>query len=107
DQRATSTLKTRIKAALAKKDAPQNETGGQAALLVKRRNGSRSGRPSKPSVDLPSAKPCFIQPMKPRLLEKPPTAGDWIYELKFDGIRAIAVKIDKKVSLMSGHENKL
>src|SRR5213595_520362 len=107
DQSATSTLKTRIKAALAKKDAPENETGGQAPLLVKRRNGSRSGRPTKPIVDLPSAKPRFIQPMKPRLLEKPPIAGDWIYELKFDGIRAITVKIDKKVSLLSRNENEL
>jgi len=45
--------------------------------------------------------------MKPRLTEKPPTAGDWMYELKFDGIRAIAVKIDKKVSLLSRNENEL
>jgi bifunctional non-homologous end joining protein LigD len=41
------------------------------------------------------------------LLEKPPTAGDWMYELKFDGIRAIAIKIDKKVSLPSRNENEL
>ena len=107
DRSATSTLKTRIKAALAKKDAPENETARQAPLRVKRRNSSRSGRPTKPIVDLPSAKPHFIQPMRPRLLEKPPTAGDWIYELKFDGIRAIAVKIDKKVSLLSRNENEL
>lgn len=106
-QSATSTLKTRIKAALAKKDAPENKSVGQAPRLVKRRNGSRSGRPTKPIADLPSAKPRFIQPMKPRLLEKPLTTGDWIYELKFDGIRAIAVKIDKKVSLLSRNENEL
>jgi len=107
NQNATSTLKTRIKAALAKKDAPENEGVGQAPRLVKRRNGSRSGRPTKPMVDLPSAKPRFIQPTKPRLLEKPPTAGDWMYELKFDGIRAIAVKIERKVSLLSRNENEL
>jgi bifunctional non-homologous end joining protein LigD len=107
NQNATSTLKTRIKAALAKKDAPENESVGQAPRLVKRRNGNRSGRPTKPIADSPSAKPRFIQPMKPRLLEKPLTTGDWIYELKFDGIRAIAVKIDKKVSLLSRNENEL
>ena len=107
DPGVRSTLKARIKAALAKKDAPENEVVGQAPRLAKRKNGSRSGRPIEPIVDLPSAKPRFIQPMKPRFLEKPPTAGDWMYELKFDGIRAIAVKIDKKVSLLSRNENEL
>ena len=107
DQSATSTLKARIKAALAKKDAPQNKILRQAPRLVNRKNGSRSRRPTKPIVDLPSAKPRFIQPMKPRLLENPPTAGDWMYELKFDGIRAIAVKNDKKVFLLSRNENEL
>lgn len=56
---------------------------------------------------LPAVKPCFIEPMKPRLVEKPPAAGDWIYELKFDGIRLIVIKIDKKISLLSRNENEL
>ena len=45
--------------------------------------------------------------MKPRLLEKPPTVGDWIYELKFDGIRLIAVKNGDKVNLISRNKNEL
>jgi bifunctional non-homologous end joining protein LigD len=56
---------------------------------------------------LPAAKARFIEPMKPRILEKPPPSGDWVYELKFDGIRAIAVKIDNKVSLVSRNGNDL
>jgi bifunctional non-homologous end joining protein LigD len=56
---------------------------------------------------LPKARPQFIEPMKPRLMETPPAGGDWIYELKFDGIRAIAIKKGKKVSLMSRNENEL
>jgi bifunctional non-homologous end joining protein LigD len=56
---------------------------------------------------LPKAEPCFIEPMKPRLLETPPTTGDWLYELKFDGVRAIAVKNGNKVNLLSRNENKL
>jgi bifunctional non-homologous end joining protein LigD len=107
DQSATSTLKARIKVALAKKNTPENKILGQASRLVNRRNGSWRGRSTKPIADLPSAKPRFIQPMKPRLLEKPPTSGDWMYELKFDGIRAIAIKIDTKVSLLSRNENEL
>src|SRR6266550_1988405 len=57
--------------------------------------------------DLPAAKARFIDPMKPRLVETPPTAGDWIYELKFDGIRLIAVRSGKKVSLLSRNKNEL
>ena len=45
--------------------------------------------------------------MKPRLLEEPPSAGDWTYELKFDGIRLIAVKNGEKVSLVSRNTNEL
>ena len=56
---------------------------------------------------LPAAKARFIEPMKPRILEKPPPSGDWVYELKFDGIRAIAVKVDNKVSLVSRNGNDL
>jgi bifunctional non-homologous end joining protein LigD len=97
DPNATSTLKARIKTALKKKEKEGRDAGLQ-------RPGHRS------AMSLPvlgAGKPRFIEPMKPRLLEKPPTAGDWMYELKFDGIRAIAVKIDKKVSLLSRNENEL
>src|SRR5438105_10198675 len=43
EQSATSTLKARIKAALVKKDAPDNKILGQASRLVNHRNGSRRG----------------------------------------------------------------
>ena len=45
--------------------------------------------------------------MKPRLMEEPPAGGDWIYEIKFDGIRALAVKNGRKVSLRSRNRNEL
>jgi bifunctional non-homologous end joining protein LigD len=94
DVSATSALKTRIKAALKKKDQKQNdiETTPDEPPLIKK---------------LSSAKPRFIEPMKARLVDEPPTHGDWLYELKFDGIRAIAVKNRDKVSLISRNGNKL
>ena len=43
----------------------------------------------------------------PRTVAKPPATGDWIYELKFDGIRLIVIKAREKVSLLSRNENDL
>jgi bifunctional non-homologous end joining protein LigD len=45
--------------------------------------------------------------MKPKLVEQAPTTGDWIYELKFDGIRALAIKDGRAVQLVSRNEKKL
>jgi bifunctional non-homologous end joining protein LigD len=45
--------------------------------------------------------------MKARLVDGPAKHGDWLYELKFDGIRAIAVKNAKRASLISRNGNKL
>ena len=45
--------------------------------------------------------------MKPKLVETPPAQGGWIYELKFDGIRALALKDGAKVKLISRNENDL
>jgi len=38
----------------------------------------------------------FIEPMMATRVDQLPS-GNWIYELKFDGYRAIAVKSDKQV----------
>src|SRR5262249_21703144 len=65
----------------------------------------RPGEPSLPK--LPSAKARFIEPMKAKLVEKPPVSGNWIYELKFDGIRLIAIKSHEKVLLLSRNQNDL
>ena len=40
----------------------------------------------------------FIEPMKALPVTDLPV-GDWIYELKFDGYRALAFKADKEVWL--------
>jgi bifunctional non-homologous end joining protein LigD len=94
-----STFKARIKNTLKKKgqevagrDEAENEGALSAPELLKK---------------LPSAKPQFIEPMKARLVDEPPKHGDWLYELKFDGIRAIAIKDGTKASLISRNGNKL
>ena len=104
EESPTSKFKARIREAIKKK--ANDEIVGQVRRLPSQ--GNRSGRPTIASLqDLPSAKARFVEPMKAKLVEKPPATGDWIYELKFDGIRLIAVKTDKKVSLLSRNQNEL
>jgi bifunctional non-homologous end joining protein LigD len=116
DQNPTSQFKARIREAIKKKakDEPVGQAhsravaSAKAGRLTNAKPGDRSGRPTISSLpDLPSAKPRFIEPMKAKLVEKPPATDDWVYELKFDGIRLIAIKADKRVSLLSRNENEL
>ena len=106
DESPTSQFKARIRAALKKKE--NGKIVGQTPRLPAAKLGSRSGRSTISALPkLPSAKARFIEPMKAKLLEKPAATGDWIYELKFDGIRLIAVKRNEKASLLSRNENDL
>ena len=94
-----------IKAPPKKKDQRSDESKSKKE---RQRSAAAAGfLPAKELAKLPSGKPRFIPPMKPRLLEVPPTAGDWVYELKFDGIRLIAVKNGDKVNLISRNGNEL
>src|SRR5688572_17031815 len=42
----------------------------------------------------------FVEPMKARLVERPPP-GDWIYEIKLDGFRTLAIKSGCEVRMFS------
>ena len=99
DESPTSQFKARIRAAMA---------GRNRRARRKITSGARPRRHGETSLpDLPSTKARFIEPMKAKLVEKPPATGDWIYELKFDGIRLIGVKRGEKVSLFSRNQNEL
>ena len=91
-------LRERVRKAVARKES----------VVKKKASGAKvkSGAPALPD-SLPAAKPRFIAPMKPRLLEAPPAKGGWIYELKFDGFRVLAIKKGKKIQLISRNENDL
>jgi bifunctional non-homologous end joining protein LigD len=49
----------------------------------------------------------FVSPMKCRLVKTPPKEDEWIYEIKFDGFRALAVKRDGETELLSRSEKNL
>jgi bifunctional non-homologous end joining protein LigD len=115
DASATSKFKARIREALKKKEEDEVGHARRARRGTTPRNVDGAPGPPPPWMGsavasgraLPHTRPRFIEPMKPRLVETAPPTGDWIYELKFDGIRSIAVKIDKKVRLVSRNGNEL
>jgi bifunctional non-homologous end joining protein LigD len=60
---------------------------------------SSSGKKSAPSAPLPA----FIEPMAALFVETPPP-GEWLYEIKFDGFRAIALRGGHETRLLSRNE---
>jgi bifunctional non-homologous end joining protein LigD len=62
-------------------------------------SGSPPARPKRTA----GRKPKFIPPMQALLVEEP-GPGDWVYEIKFDGFRALAYKHGDAVHLLSRNE---
>ena len=111
DQSPASQFKARIRKAVKKKSVIPSEVEKSPpnTASVTSRDPSPSLRSAQDDrlAKLPAAKPRFIEPMKAKLVENPPATGDWIYELKFDGIRLLAIKNRDKVSLLSRNQNDL
>lgn len=49
----------------------------------------------------------FVEPMKATTAPPPPYNGHWLYEVKFDGFRVLAIKNGKKVELWSRNHKPL
>ncbi|HTV43161.1 MAG TPA: non-homologous end-joining DNA ligase [Candidatus Sulfotelmatobacter sp.] len=75
-------------------------TGACESPLSRDRDQSAYARAHKTKL----APAAFIEPMKARLVSSPPAYGDWIYEIKFDGYRAMAFKNGNAVRLFSRTE---
>jgi bifunctional non-homologous end joining protein LigD len=50
--------------------------------------------------------PDFVEPMKAKLVDSIPP-GDWIYEVKFDGYRALALRSGPEIKLLSRNQKDL
>src|SRR5947209_7872353 len=62
---------------------------------------SRKGLSPADLRSLPLEKPHFLEPMKALISDMLPSGSEWLYELKFDGVRALAIKEGSQVSLLS------
>ena len=99
DDRSALTGRTMKQIAEQKKRVWQSNRGSSGKLKPAEEPEPAAKAP-KLSAKLKPAKPAFVEPMKALLVEAIP-AGDWKYELKFDGIRALILKAGKKVQVLS------
>ena len=51
--------------------------------------------------------PGFLEPMKAKLVDSRPIAGAWIYEIKFDGYRALALRGGTETRILSRNQKDL
>jgi bifunctional non-homologous end joining protein LigD len=81
---------------------PSNGEVSRQPALSKAANRTRGSLPVGLNAGrLPRAKAEFTEPMKALLAEKLPRGPEWIYEIKFDGVRALAVKKGCEARLIS------
>ena len=89
----------------------EQPVGPRSARICQKRAqtsaGSRRAAPGSELSGLPRTTPRFVEPMKAQLVSKLPKGDDWLYEIKFDGVRALALKTNQGWSLVSRAGNYL
>jgi bifunctional non-homologous end joining protein LigD len=76
-----------------------------APAQAKKRTAPKKTEPAKKkSAESGRLTPAFIEPMKAQLVDAPP-AGEWLYEIKFDGFRAMAYRDRNGTRLLSRNNN--
>src|SRR5688500_14742808 len=69
-------------------------------MPTKKKNRQRPAREYLRSP-LTRKPPAFVTPMAAQVVKKLPEGDDWMYELKFDGYRALIIKDGQRVELRS------
>lgn len=98
-----------------KSTSGEDEMGRRKAQAARRTlemtQRSNSAAPPVDPASLPGAEkarmPAQVSPMLATLVSEPPAGDDWLFEIKFDGVRAIAFVSDGKVRLQSRNLNEI
>lgn len=95
-----SALTGRTMGQIAEQKAAVWESNKKAASPVR-------AKAAKPAKAKKVAKVKWVEPMKATLVKGPPAEAGWIYELKWDGYRALALKNGEEVELISRNNKPL
>jgi DNA ligase D-like protein (predicted ligase) len=57
-----------------------------------------------PLIRRPNDRPTFVQPMAARVVDRLPEGPEWMYEVKFDGYRALILKNGPRVQIRSRND---
>jgi bifunctional non-homologous end joining protein LigD len=74
---------------------------------LKSSNNSKAGTVTRQLADLPPAVVRFVEPMKCQLRATLPEGDEWVYEVKFDGFRGLALKQGSTAELLSRNNKDL
>lgn len=87
---------------------PRSRRQSTPASSKSRKSSARKYAPvGRLLAKLPGRLPEFIEPMKALLSDTMPRGENWIYELKFDGFRGLAIKRNKTIELVSRNTRSL
>jgi bifunctional non-homologous end joining protein LigD len=99
------------KASTVKKKRQKKPSPDQAAVETLVNKATTTSRLSSAAKDLPGAVrksiPTAIHPMLATSVEKPFDDPEWLFEIKWDGYRAVSFLEDGKVRLVSRNQNEL
>ena len=89
------------------KGAGRARTKSASVRVRKAQSAPRKSSLEKLLQGLPAEPPHFVDPMKCRLSETLPKTAEWVYEIKFDGFRGLAVRNGDSLQLISRNQNEL
>lgn len=84
-----------------------DEIAGKSPETRKQNRRAAISAQRKSAKTKPVAAPRFVRPMKATAVRELPHGDEWIYEVKWDGYRALALKHNENVRLLSLREKDL